>query len=400
SRHLMDPVAGFRRLPPPGPLPESDPVLVARLRDEILRDGPVTYAHFMDVALYDPQRGYYAGESARPGREGDFLTAPETHPIFGHVLARTLSGAWDTMGRPDPFTLVEYAAGSGALALATLDGLRRDGSPLLEALRYCPIEPAERRLDELVQRLDAAGFGAHVTRGPAHPPAVGCVLANELLDALPFHRAELRDGRLREVLVGWDPGGERFVDVAADPTTPALEQRLRDDGVELADGQRAEIRLGDERWIDEAGRSLERGMVLVFDYGHEARELYGPARRGGTLRTYLRHMVASDPYGRVGRQDITAHVDLTALVRAATRAGLTHLGTTRQSDFLVGSGLGELLNAIQGDPATTLADYTAVRSAVIRMLDPVATGGFAVVAFGRDVPAGILPGLAWRLPRR
>lgn len=396
-------VPGFRRIPPPGPLPESDPVLVAKLRDEIRVGGPIPFARFMEVALYDPERGYYAGESARPGREGDFLTAPETHPIFGHVLARALAGAWAAMDRPDPFTVVEYAAGSGALALAIMEGLRRDGSPLFDALRYLPVEIAEARRAELAVRLADAGFADRLILPSASPestaPIVGCVLANELLDALPFHRVEMRDGRLREVLVGWDDAAAAFVDVAAEPSTPALAGRLLDEGIELADGQRAEIRLGEETWIATAADALEGGIVLILDYGHEASDLYAPSRRSGTLRTYLRHMVASDPYGRVGRQDITAHVDLTALVRAGERAGLRHLGTARQSSFLVGSGLGDLLSAIQADPATTLAEYTAVRSAVVRMLDPLATGGFAVVGFGRDVPPDVLPGLAWRLPR-
>jgi SAM-dependent MidA family methyltransferase len=303
------------------------------------------------------------------------------------------------MGRPDPFTVVEYAAGSGALALAMLDRLRRDGSPLLDPLRYRPVELAARRREELVARLTEAGVADRLASDAEPAPIVGCVLANELLDALPFHRVEVRDGRLREVLVGWDAAAGAFVDVLSDPTTPSLAERLEQDGVELAEGQRAEIRLVDTAWVAEAAGRLERGLVLVLDYGHEARDLYGAARRGGTLRTYLRHMVASDPYGHVGRQDITAHVDLTSLVRAGREAGLDHLGTTRQAGFLVGSGLGELLNAIQADPTTTLAEYTAVRAAVVRMLDPLSTGGFAVVAFGRGVTSDTLPGLAWQLDR-
>lgn len=395
-------VAGIRRSPPPGPLPDSDPALVARLREEIGRDGPITFARFMAVALYDPDGGYYGAPTARPGPAGDFLTAPEAHPIFGWTIARALEDAWALLDRPAAFTLVEHGAGTGTLALAILEGLRRSGSPLLARLRYEPVELVATRREELLARLAAAGVGDRVTpadpaTAPTPAPVTGVVLANELLDALPVHRVTVADGRLRELLVGWDGSG--FVDVPADPTTPALAARLADEGVVLAEGQRAEICLALDDWVAGVARRLDRGLVLVVDYGHEAPELYGPTRREGTLRTYLRHMAGADPYVHVGRQDLTAHVDLTALRRAAERHGLRHLGTASQAHFLLGSGVEGLLAAVRDDPATGLGEYAALRSALMRLLDPAATGGFRVVVLGRGVPDdATLPGLAWRPP--
>jgi len=134
---------------------------------------------------------------------------------------------------------------------------------------------------------------------------------------------------------------------------------------------------------------LDRGLLLLIDYGYPASELYDPVRRrDGTLRAYLQQRVHDDPYRHVGRQDLTAHVDVSAVERAATGAGLVHLGTTTQAEFLVGAGTQELLQEIQADPATALEDYLAVRSSVMRLLDPAAMGRFRVMGFGRDWPSG------------
>ena len=392
---------GLRR----DPVPDLDAVgqdeeLVARIRDEIARDGPITFARFMELALYDPDGGYYRSEAVRPGRDGDFLTAPEAHPIFGAALSRAVADAWDRLGRPDPFVLREYGAGTGTLAVAILDGLATERPDLAAAIRYEPIEVEPRRLEAIAARLDAAGQGARLTTPTSTDrPVDGFFLANEVLDALPTHRVVARDGRLREVLVGIGEGD--FVDVEAVPSTPALAARLADEGVTLADDQRAEICLAVEGWVATAAAGLRRGVLLLIDYGYPAADLYDPVRRrDGTLRAYVRHRVHDDPYLHVGRQDLTAHVDVTAVERAAMTAGLTHLGTTTQAEFLVGLGTEDLLHAIQADPATTMEDYLAVRSALVRLLDPAAMGRFRVMAFGRGWPDGPqLAGLGYRLAR-
>ena len=187
----------------------------------------------------------------------------------------------------------------------------------------------------------------------------------------------------------------------ADPSTPALLARLDAEGMTLAEGQRAEVCLAVDGWIAGVAAGLRRGLLLLIDYGYPATELYDPVRRrDGTLRAYLRHRVHDDPYVHVGRQDLTAHVDVTAVERAATAAGLDHLGTTTQAEYLVGLGTESLLQAIQADPATTIEGYLAVRSALMRLLDPSAMGRFRVMAFGRGWPAGPAPaGFDYRLRR-
>ncbi|HSG86217.1 MAG TPA: SAM-dependent methyltransferase [Candidatus Limnocylindrales bacterium] len=396
----MDLDPGLRRRPLPDPAEVGeDPALVERLRTVIETDGPITFAHFMATALYDPDHGYYRTAEARPTRSGDFLTAAELHPVFGRMIGRQLTEAWERLGRPDPFVLREDGAGSGTLGLAVHAGLVADGSGLAEVLRYLPVELNEHRLAELRRRFADAGLEACLLAPDAASGRfTGAILANELLDALPVHRLTVVDGALREILVGWDG---RFVDVIAAPSTPALAARLEAEGVVLAEGQRAEVSLAIDPWLSAASTALERGLIVVIDYGHPAAELYGPDRREGRLRAYVRHTVHGDPYVHVGRQDLTAHVDLTAVERAAEAAGLDLLGTTSQAEFLAGLGLGEVLASAGLGPLDEAAAYLELRAAVVRLIDPRAMGGFKVVLLGRGLaPEPPLAGLSFRLPPR
>jgi SAM-dependent MidA family methyltransferase len=391
---------GLRRVPeldPTAPLPESDPRLAAKIAAEIRSTGPMTFARFMELALYDPEAGYYSapGESESPttgpGRRGDFLTAPEGHPIFGWAVARHLESVWLALDRPARFVVREHGAGTGALAAGILDGLRRSGSELFEAVRYQAIDTSAPRLAVLRSRLDALGVADRLDP-PDERPAVGAILANELLDALPVHRVEGGpDGSLLERFVALEPGDRAaarasptFTTVLGPTSTPDLAARLTGEAIALQPGQPAEVCLAVDPWVADAGASLERGELLLIDYGYPADELYDPDR-GSTLRAYHRHRVHADPLIGIGRQDLTAHVDLTAVERAAAAAGLTAIGRTSQARFLAALETGELLVGLQSDPATTLESYLEARSALVRMLDPRATGAFAVLGFGRDL---------------
>jgi SAM-dependent MidA family methyltransferase len=375
-------------------------VLAARLRDEIRYGGPITFARFMEVALTDPQHGYYTRGAPRPAREGDFLTAPEMDPVFGLVLARQVDECWRLLGRPDPFVLREHGAGSGALAAAIIDGLRADGSGLVAAgpggtvpLWYEPVEIDPARLGDLLARLAGIAPEVTVAASPTEgAPMTGLVLANELVDALPVHRVVGRAGGIGEILVGWEddpraPLGGRFADVVADPSTPALAARLAREGIILAEGQQAEVRLDDAPWMAGVARDLERGYVLVIDYGAPAAELYDSARRpAGTLLAYAGHRAFDDVYTDPGDRDITAHVDVTALERAAAASGLEVLGRTSQAAFLLACGLEEVFGGLRADPSLTPERYLTLRSAVRRLLDPRLLGGFFVLALGRALP--------------
>ncbi len=380
----------------PSPEPGDDPALVALIQDEIASDGPMTFARFMDLALYEPDHGYYATGSRGPGRTSDFMTAPESHPIFGWTVARQLEEVWERLGRPTDFTVREHGAGSGALAAGIVDGLARSGSPLRTTIRYRIAERAADRERQVRARLAAVG-AADVLEPDDGCPIVGAVIANEVVDALPVHRiVGARDGDVRELFVAVGPDGA-FESTEGAPSTPDLAARLTAEGIHLEVGQLAEVCLETDGWVASAAAGVERGLLLLVDYGHPASALYAPDR-GSLLRAYTRHRVHDDPFRNVGRQDLTTHVDLTAVERAAAAAGLDSLGSTSQAEFLTGLGAGDLLVGLQSEPAAELGAYLEARSALFRLLDSAATGRFAVLLFGRGLDAvPPLRGLGYRM---
>jgi SAM-dependent MidA family methyltransferase len=344
---------------------DSEPRLVELIRDEIAAapGGRITFARFMERALTEPGLGYYATSELRPTRSGDFLTAPELHPFFGRTLGRVVSAAWDASAS-SPFRVLEYGAGRGTLRADATDGLG--------------FHVAWTRAD-LPHRSDDDGA------------PVDLVIANEYLDALPVHRVVGADA-LREAFVAWEDGW--FHEVLAEPSTPALAAHLAADGVELRDGQRAEVCLEAPRWLGTvAARLVPGGAVLVIDYGHDAAELYGPRRMAGTLLTYRGHEVGDDPFCAIGRTDLTAHVDITALERAAREAGLVLVGSATQGPFLARLGLGDMLAELGRRPGTDPAAYLEARAAVARLLDPRQLGGFRVLAWARPAEDGSVPAL-------
>ncbi len=393
--------AGLRRqaLPDPEAVGE-DAALGARLREEIEAGGPITFARFMERALYEPGHGYYRRSRPGPGRDGDFLTAPEAHPIFGAAIGRLLEQAWVAIDRPDPFVVSEAGSGTGALAEGLLAGLRDLRSPLLEAIRYRPVEVEPLRLDTLRRRLEVADLDRLLVDMPAAGGETGALVANEVIDALPVHRVIGRPDGLRELLVGLDVE-RRFVWVEGDPTTPALGRRLASEGIELADGQITEICLAVDNWLAEATRHLARGIVVLVDYAEEPETLHAASRRDGTLRVFAGHAVGGDPFRHVGRQDLTATVDLAAVRAAGRAAGLQPLGETTQAELLAAVGTGELTTTFLRRPGASIQDALLLRSALARLLDPRGMGAFRVIAFGRAIASATrLPGLEPLAPRR
>lgn len=350
----------------PGPV-DGDPRLVARIRDQIANSpgGRITFARFMERALTEPDLGYYATSELRPTRAGDFLTAPELHPFFGRCVGRALTASWSEVGEPSRFRVREYGAGRGTLRDTVLAGLAADAPMLARAIAW--------------QAVDVPG------RHPDPDPAAtaDAVIANEYLDALPVHRLVVADGAMRESWVTWTD--DRFAWLDGDLSSPSLGDPLVAAGVPLREGQVLEVRPTVAAWVADVARVVgPGGLVLVIDYGHETRELYGPARMAGTLATYRGHTVGDDPLAAVGHQDITAHVDLGEVRRAAQAEGLVATSDTGLGTWLVGLGLGELLSDLGRDPATNPQAYADARAAVLRLLDPRHLGGQRVLGFVRS----------------
>ena len=343
----------------------GDPALVELIQAEIERDGPIAFARFMELALYEPKRGYYATTNRRATRGGDFLTAAELHPIFGWTVARQLHEMWTRLGEPATFILREFGAGTGMLGARIREGLEGNGSPLATSLRYEPIEVAGRS-----------------GSSPSAEPMIGVILGNEFLDALPVHRVINDGGRLRELYVGWRE--DRFVELMG----PISDERLgKQIGAEdLVAGQRTEVSLAIADWLALIHKQLERGYVLLFDYGLGRVALRSADRPNGTIRSFGAHHVSSDVLSGVGHRDITAHVDLDGLADDAQAAGFDWLGRVDQARFLMSCGLEEAYAAAKDTADDELDSGLLLRSAMRRLLDPRQLGGYAVVALGKGVP--------------
>jgi len=370
--------------------------------------GPLTVAAFMDLALYDPEIGYYARAAQRSGRAGDFFTSVDVGAIFGGLLAVQISEMAEivTDGQPIAdgpsgngacaFDLVEAGAGNGRLSADVLRALKRRHPALYDRVRLHLVEAsaaardAQRALlDDVADRLVYSS-----TRLPAS--FSGVLVANELLDAMPVHQVVMRDEGLREVYIDADDE-DGLITREGPLSTPALATYLARLGVTLEPGWRVEIGLRAAGWIREAARQLHRGFIIIIDYGHEASELYSPAHAGGTLTTFTRHTMSSGASAesdgnrppwlrRPGRQDITAHVDFTSIRTIAEAEGLETLGFLDQTYFLLGLG-----GAV--DPGTLKQ-----RLALKTLLLPGGLGStHKVLILGKGVGTPALRGCSYRV---
>lgn len=355
----------------------------------ILSQGAIPFRDFMEVALYDPQHGYYRSRREKMGREGDYLTSPEVSPAFGVLVGRQLREMWQAMDRPHRFDIVEAGAGTGRLCRDILRWAGSHAPDFRTALAYTIVEVSDAQIQR--QRETLAEEGEGVRWSAELPDGIeGCLVSNELLDSFPVHRVAVRDGNLMEVFVGWD--GARFVEELRPPSRSEIPAYFRRLGLLPGEGCRAEVNLAAAQWMGRAGHALHRGFILTFDYGYEAQELYTPWRRDGTLLCFYRHNPSSDPYARLGRQDITSHLDFTTLRRAGEEAGLQTLGLVCQSEFLVNLGIAEAL-APPAEGAVDLEEYHARRRALSELIDPAALGRIRVLVQAKDVGRPRLTGL-------
>jgi SAM-dependent MidA family methyltransferase len=362
----------------------------------IRREGPITVAAFMEMALYDPEAGYYASVPVRSGRGGDFYTSVDVGPVFGELVAAQLEEMWRISG--GAFDLVEAGAGNGRLSADVLDAARVRWPDFYDAIRLHLVERSDA-----ARAAQAVTLGMHaskiVSSGPALPAAVtGAIVANELLDALPVHAVVMRESGLRELFVG--VGGNRFTLGEAMPSDPRLASYLDWVGARLAPGWHTEVGLAATDWVRQAARTLRRGFLLLVDYGHESAELRSATHAAGTIRTFRRHVgsegSASHDLGGAlenpGDRDITVHVDLTGIRLAAEEEGLDTLAALDQTYFLLGLGAAELAGS-GGSPREIRR-----RLALKTLLWPGGLGStHKVLVFGRDVGRPALRGCSYRV---
>jgi SAM-dependent MidA family methyltransferase len=313
--------------------------------------GAIPFSQFMELCLYTPGLGYYSGGQRKFGTGGDFVTAPEISPLFGRCLARPCEDVLETLGGGD---ILEFGAGSGQLA-ADLLGELQDKDCLPE--RYLILERSaelrQRQQQTLHRQLPQLGERVSWIDTLPEPGFRGVVLANEVLDAMAVERFRWQGTAAERFCVGSGTGGfEWRLQPAADTRLAAAIAQVAS-GCDLAEGYVSEINLTLQPWLQGVADCVDRALLLLIDYGYPRSEYYHPQRSHGTLMCHYRHRAHPDPLLFPGLQDITAHVDFTAVAEAGVAAGLDVCGYTSQSWFLLDCGLDSLLQA--AGPADTAA---------------------------------------------
>ncbi|HJQ63053.1 MAG TPA: SAM-dependent methyltransferase [Burkholderiales bacterium] len=368
----------------PEPTPEArehGARVAAHIRQEIHSAGGwIGFERYMERALYAPGLGYYMAGARKLGAEGDFVTAPEISPLFGRTLAHQVREVLALAGNE----VLEVGAGSGALAASLLCELER-----LDALpsRYLILElsPDLRRRS----RDTLAGRMPHLMERIAWlnqlPPAFrGCILGNEVLDAMPVSLVCRAKGELRER--GVTVADERFA-WSARSLPEALVPRI-DPSWFPFDGYCSEIQLHAQGFVKTLGDVLARGVALFVDYGFPRHEYYHPQRASGTLRCHYRHHAHDDPFFLPGLQDITSHIDFTAMAQAGAAGGLELLGYANQAQFLINCGITDL---IAHTPAEDPRAYLPLAAQVQKLTSPAEMGElFKVIALGKGVTPTLL----------
>jgi SAM-dependent MidA family methyltransferase len=338
----------------------------------------------MELALHHPEHGYYARGPERLGRGGDFFTASDVGAAFGGSLARCLAEMDGALGHPDRFSYVELGAGRGWLARDVIDALAGAAPDLARRLHPMLVDTSAGMREAARTAVSEAAV-LHRVPGVAQR---GCVVAVEWLDALPVHRVARRGARLVELGVDWRD--DRPVEIDLEPSAEVAAWVGRY-GAAPEDGDEAEIPLELAPALASIDTALERGFVIVVDYGHEASRLFGPAHRRGTLLAYHRHRASEEYLERVGEQDLTAHVNLTALVDEAKGLGWQPLTVTSQDRFLIANGILDGLD----DPSDTSLAAVKRRLQAKQLIHPHGMGrAFKVAVFSKGVdPPPDLPGL-------
>jgi SAM-dependent MidA family methyltransferase len=310
-----------------------------KIIQRINEEGPISFHDFMEMALYCPGDGYYTSAKEKIGKNGDYYTSPCLGNIFGEMIAKQLEEMWCLLGK-QPFHIIEYGAGNASLCNHIL-GYLQHNKEMYNDLTYHIIEKsAQLRAKEAIT--------LHHFKDKMQWPASikditnvnGCIVSNELLDNFAVHQVIMQE-ELMEVFVDYNGG---FTELLK-PATASLKDHLQEIGITLPKGYRGEINLEAEEWLNEIADVLHSGFIITIDYGYSSAELY--QRKNGTLLCYHKHSINDDPYINVGEQDITCHVNFSALLQHGSKNGLHCCGFTNQSNFLRSLGITEYLRKLE-----------------------------------------------------
>jgi SAM-dependent MidA family methyltransferase len=378
----------------------TDTPLKALLFDSLRQSGPITFEHYMDLCLYHPEYGYYMQGNSRTGVRGDYFTSPDLHPVFARLMARQAAEMWEMLGRPAPFTCVEMGAGSGRFAVDFLRWVKRVRPDFYQALAYELIEPGPKQRAHVYDLLAGGHFESKVRvvgSLEAMERATGCFFSNELVDAFPVSVVTRAAGRLKEIYVEAD--GDQLRERLGPLSDSAVAAAVARYAHQLEEGHRVEVNRRATQWISSVAEKLVNGFVMTIDYGDLAEFLYMPARPRGTLLAYRGHAASENFYDAPGEQDLTAHVNFSALMDAGKDAGLSTEGFTTQERFLMALGEATGFSDLY-EVGETEAEKLEARLKLKRLIYPGDSEGargmgsiFKVLVQSRAVDAPLLTGL-------
>ncbi|MGB3402448.1 MAG: class I SAM-dependent methyltransferase [Microcoleaceae cyanobacterium] len=386
-------------------LSNNNPKLCEFLLEKITSspEQQITFAEYMDAVLYHPQYGYYATQQPQIGAAGDFFTSPHLGADFGEMLAEQFVEMWEILGYPNTFTLVEMGAGQGILAGDILNYLSKRYPEFLKTINYIIIEKSPSLKAEQQQQLQRQlNFIASIQwcelSDIPNDSITGCFFSNELVDALPVHQVVIQNSQLQEVYVRacrsqstpLYPIDVKFTETVGELSTPKLKEYFKQAEIDLlspiyGDGYRTEVNLAALEWIKTVAEKMHQGFILTIDYGYAAQRYYYPTRRSGTLQCYYQHSHHNDPYIHIGYQDLTAHVDFTALEKQGKLLGLEIVGSTQQALFLMALGLGDRIAAIAQSTNTSISETLRRREALHSLINPMGLGNFIVLIQSKNV---------------
>jgi SAM-dependent MidA family methyltransferase len=343
----------------------------------------ITFAEYMDLVLYHPQHGYYASNSEQISKSGDFLTSPHLADDFGEMLAIQLYQIWQILGEPQPFIIVEMGAGQGLLAAQILVYSQQKHPDFFRSIDYIIIETAPAMIGAQQARLaDLPVRWCDWTDIPDRS-ITGCFLSNELIDALPVHQVVVAKDKLQEIYVNIGEKNRVFNEKIDELSTDKIAKYWQFNQIDLLsdrypDDYRTEVNLAALDWLKLVARKLQRGYIISIDYGYSADRYYNPMRSQGTLQCYYQHAHHNDPYINIGNQDLTAHVDFTALQNQGELLGLQTVGFTQQGLFLMALGLGDRIAAISSSGGE-IQSLLQRRQNLHQLIDPIGLGKFGVL---------------------
>ncbi len=353
----------------------------------------ITFAEYMNLVLYHPECGYYSSKEVAIGKDGDFFTSSSLGADFGELIAEHFVDMWQIMDCPQSFQLLEMGAGQGIFALDILNYLQQKHTYFYRCLEYIIIEKSHQLIAK--QKKVLADFSKNNNLKIAwknwqeipENSLIGCCFSNELIDAFPVHQVIIESGYLKEIYLTNEK--KQLKEITGELSTSKINEYFQLVGIDLTseayeDGYRTEVNLACLDWLKNIASKLKKGYLLTIDYGYDAQRYYHPQRCEGTLQCYYQHRRHNNPYINIGSQDLTAHVDFTALERWGELCGLNKVGFTKQGMFLMALGLGDRLNELSSGKFN-FQQIIQRRDALHQAIDPVGLGGFGVLIQSKNL---------------